>query len=230
MKKIKMFLSVFLTIITVVTTCSVAMPVLAQNVLVSNETIEKNDSQEETTSKIVCEVNELREEKTKYFICEDGSYIAASYSEPIHYEDNGEWKEINNELELNSTFKSRTGKAMYTPKSGALDIQIPQSFSSGQKVSATNKGYSIKFGVSQSSNVSLTKSATVVDDVNELPSNVSNLKVMTSSNTVFSNNKIATYNNEEMAVKNQAGAIVYEDIFSNADLEYMRFQYNYQNL
>jgi len=76
----------------------------------------------------------------------------------------------------------------------------------------------------------LTKSATVVDDVNELPSNVSNLKVMTSSNTVFSNNKIATYNNEEMAVKNQAGAIVYEDIFSNADLEYMRFQYNYQNL
>jgi len=47
-----------------------------------------------------------------------------------------------------------------------------------------------------------------------LPSNVSNLKVMTSSNTVFSNNKIATYNNEEMAVKNQAGAMVMSIIIS----------------
>lgn len=190
------------------------------NVLISEKESTKNEDLN-SYAKIVEEVEQLREEKAKYFICEDGSYIAASYSEPIHYEENGEWKEINNELELSTNVKSRIGNAMYVPKSGAFDIQIPQSFSDGQKISTTNKGYSIKFGVSQSSNVSLTKSATVVDDVNELPSNVSNLKVMTSSNTVFSNNKIATYNNEEMAVKNQAGAIVYEDIFSNADLEYI---------
>ena len=42
-----------------------------------------------TTSRIVKEIVEMREESVKYFICEDGSYIAATYSSPVHYEESG---------------------------------------------------------------------------------------------------------------------------------------------
>lgn len=58
---------------------------------------------EETTAKIVREVTELREESVKHFLCEDGSYIAATYSAPVHYKENGEWKEIDNSLSLDRT-------------------------------------------------------------------------------------------------------------------------------
>ncbi len=229
MKTFKKSLSIFLAIITIFTTCSIAMPVLAQNTLASDKgTMVEATIHEEMTSKIVREVNDLREEYVKHFLCEDGSYIVATYSEPVHYKENGQWKEINNNLELTSDVRSTSGKAMYTPKSGAMDVRIPQSFSNGQKVSATNKGHTINFGVSQGAKVSLNKTATVVDDAKDLSSNVqinqalSNQEVMTAStDSVSKAGEITTYNNEVMAVENQTGAIVYEDVFGNADLEYV---------
>ena len=43
----------------------------------------KNDDY--TQSKIVQEIIEKREESSKTFVCEDGSYIAVTYSEPVHF-------------------------------------------------------------------------------------------------------------------------------------------------
>ncbi len=50
----------------------------------------QDESTDKVASKIVREVTELREESVKHFLCEDGSYIAVSYAEPVHYEENGE--------------------------------------------------------------------------------------------------------------------------------------------
>ena len=49
---------------------------------------------------ILTEVPELREENVKHFRLEDGTYLAAQYEQPVHYEDNGEWKDIDNTLSL----------------------------------------------------------------------------------------------------------------------------------
>ena len=178
------------------------------------------------TSKIVGEVNELRDEYEKHFICEDGSYIVATYTNPVHYKENGQWKEINNNLELANDAKI-SSKAMYTPKSGPMDIKIPQSFSNGQKIIATNKGHTISFGVKQDEKVFLQKTATLVSDVENLSSNtnkqVNNVSLTRKSitNSVPTESEITTYNKEIMVVENQASAVVYEDIFDNADLEYI---------
>ena len=117
---------------------------------------------------------------------------------------------------------------MYAPKSGPADVSIPQSFSNDQKISATNKGYTISFGVSSKDNVNLNEQATVVRNVEDLSSNqqVNKAtilqKTMTATTVAASEkNQITEYNNEAMAVKNQSGAIVYEDVFNNADLEYI---------
>lgn len=75
----------------------------------------QNDGSDEVASKIVREVTELREENAKHFLCEDGSYIAVSYFEPVHYEENGVWKEIDNTLVLSDT-KTYAPKARTSPK------------------------------------------------------------------------------------------------------------------
>lgn len=183
-------------------------------------------NQEDMTSKIVREVTELREESVKHFLCEDGSYVVATYSEPVHYKEKGQWKEINNSLKLTNNVKSSSGKAMYTPKAGPMDVKIPQDFSNGQKVSATNKGYTISFGVKQEKNNYLNKAA-VIKEVEDLSSNKLAKKTTYTKNlfkndiSVSNENAITTYNNEKMAVENQTGAVVYHDVFGSSDLEYI---------
>ena len=183
---------------------------------------------EETTSKIVREVTELREESVKHFLCEDGSYIAATYSAPVHYKENGEWKEIDNSLSLDRTTLSKSGKPTYTTKAGGLDISIPQSLSDGQKITAQNKGYEIEFGInSTQKDVSLKTSASVVE-LEKLSSNaeVAKLNTVKSINNVstastLDSNDIEAYNSELMTVDNQSSAVIYKEIMPDTDFEYI---------
>lgn len=183
---------------------------------------------EETTSKIVREVTELREESVKHFLCEDGSYIAATYSAPVHYKENGEWREIDNSLSLDRTTLSESGKPTYTTKAGGLSVSIPQNFSDGQKIIAQNKGYEISFGINPSQkDVSLKTSASVVE-LDTLSSNTETLR----PNTVKSIDNVTTvsafdsidaeaYNAELMTVDNQSSAVTYKEIIPDTDFEYI---------
>lgn len=194
-------------------------------------TAAQNKLPDEAVSPIVSEVTDLREESVKHFLCEDGTYIAATYATPVHYEENGKWKEIDNSLTLTDKTLSASGKPTYAPRAGGLQVSIPQSFSDGQQITASNKGYTISFGVkADGQNVSLKKAATVVD-AEALPSNTHSKKSAvaqektsasdTTSTAVFDNEGIIKYNDDVMSVKNQSGAVVYKDIFSKADLEYI---------
>ena len=184
-----------------------------------------NESTDEVASKIVREVVELREESVKHFLCEDGSYIAVSYAEPVHYEKNGEWLEIDNTLVLSS-------ENTYVPKSSDVAVSIPQSFSDGEQITATNNGHTISFGVaSVNENVALSKTA-AVKAVEALPSSIAaDVSVDTLANAELNSTatvgkvdtaaQIEAYNSEKTTVDNQAGALVYDKIFPNADLEYI---------
>jgi len=48
--------------------------------------------------KILKEVVEKRESNIKHFLMDDMSYEAVVYSGPVHYLDNGQWKDIDNSL------------------------------------------------------------------------------------------------------------------------------------
>ncbi len=214
-KQIKRIFSVFLA--TVLLISAIPLSLAVQNLL-----------DEETPPKIIREVTELREESVKHFLCEDGSYIAATYSAPVHYKENGEWKEIDNSLSLDRTTLSESGKPTYTTKAGGLSVSIPQSFSDGQKITARNKGYEIGFGVNANQNdVSVKASASVVD-VGTLSSNIEAVKL----DTVKSINNVSTastldssdteaYNAEIMTVDNQSSAVTYEKIMPDTDFEYI---------
>ena len=118
-----------------------------------------------TTSRIVKEIVEMREESVKYFICEDGSYIAATYSSPVHYEESGKWEEIDNTLTLNT----KSGEAVYSTKNG-FDVTIPQNLTGGRSITATNKGYTVSFKIKGDTNGLNMRTTESVVDTDKLPS------------------------------------------------------------
>lgn len=184
-------------------------------------------SVEETTAKIVSEVTEMREESVKYFLCDDGSYIAATYAAPVHYNENGVWKEIDNTL----TPSSKSGETVYSTK-GGLNVTVPSDLGSGKRFTATNGGYTISFGVKSIDN-SLSAQAKVVE-TDALPSvvkmnstaEISDEKVTASSmaqkaETLTEKQKVEKFNNEQMTVDKQSGAVVYKGFNQQSDLEYI---------
>ena len=184
-------------------------------------------SVEETAAKIVSEVTEMREESVKYFLCDDGSYIAATYAAPVHYNENGVWKEIDNTL----TPSSKSGETVYSTK-GGLNVTVPSDLGSGKRFTATNGGYTISFGVKSIDN-SLSAQAKVVE-TDALPSvvkmnstaEISNEKVTASSmaqkaETLTEKQKVEKFNNEQMTVDKQSGAVVYKGFDRQSDLEYI---------
>ena len=72
------------------------MSVFAQELNNIESTDIGTEIEEEAT--IIGEIESERTENTKHFRLSDGSFIAATYPEPVHYMVDGEWEEIDNTL------------------------------------------------------------------------------------------------------------------------------------
>ena len=64
----------------------------------TNDPLTKQAEKPKKDPKILKEVVEKRESNTKHFLMDDMSYEAAVYPEPVHYLENGQWKDIDNSL------------------------------------------------------------------------------------------------------------------------------------
>ena len=70
--------------------------------------------------RIVREIKEKRGRYTKHFQMTEKGAVAAVYPEPVHYEEDGEWKEIDNRLEA----AEREGEEVYQNKASDLKVQF----------------------------------------------------------------------------------------------------------
>ncbi len=77
-------------------------------------------SVEHLTDGVVYELTSLRDEYSKHFRLTDGSNIAVSYSDAVHYLDGGEWRQIDNTLELRgSTYVAENEHTFFFPASSS---------------------------------------------------------------------------------------------------------------
>lgn len=100
MKKYKSFqsiIAIFLVLVTVFSTVSVAAEPLSEVINTYNEASENSSSDAETVQ-FLEEVEEKRDENTKHFHMSDGTIQAAQYGVPVHFEKNGEWVDYDNTL------------------------------------------------------------------------------------------------------------------------------------
>ncbi|MBQ4600276.1 MAG: hypothetical protein IJB17_01435, partial [Oscillospiraceae bacterium] len=88
-------------------------------------------------AEIVEELPGKRTEYSKEFRLSNGLHMAAIYNDPVHYEENGQWKDIDNTLKLSG--------GGYTNTAGVWEVSFPQQLSKNNAVTITKDGYTLSF-------------------------------------------------------------------------------------
>ncbi len=88
---------------------------------------------------IVDELKELRTENSKTYLKSDGSRSTVFSSSPMHYEDDGEW------LEIDNTFQTveKDGTEYYQNTAANMNVLLPEKLNETDGVTVENDGYSI---------------------------------------------------------------------------------------
>jgi len=181
-------------------------------------------------AEIIGEDPALRTEDSKSFRLENTGYIYSTYNTPVHRWIDGAWEDINNSLKLSNQVLSASGRATYVPQAGRNPVSIPQDFANGQKITLSNKGYTVSFGVSaENESVRLDRPAKVTD-VDDLRSN--NLdkdssiweEIKDTVTGLFEKDEPKTVeeiNAEKMQLKNLTSAVTYKNVFPDTYLDYI---------
>ena len=88
---------------------------------------------------IVEEITDARTEYSKEYLMSNGLNMIVVYPEAVHYEENNEWKEINNTLKAVGT----GANASYINTAGEWTVSFPQQLNSSKTVSISRDGYTL---------------------------------------------------------------------------------------
>ena len=123
---------------------------LAESESVEGAEIAKPSEVEEP--QIVAEIPEGRDEFQKEFRLSNGMNMISIYGSAVHYEEDGEWKEIDNTLQpVSATGEVLSGKlalksaAAYTNTAGMWGVKLPATLSSSTPIEVSRDGYTLAF-------------------------------------------------------------------------------------
>lgn len=94
--------------------------------------------------KVLCELVEEREEKVKHFLMSNHSVQVVMYSEPVHYIEDGEWKDIDSTLTFEEAQHPEDFSG-YINKQGDFSVKIAENSSEEKLVQIVNKDYNLGF-------------------------------------------------------------------------------------
>ncbi|EEG30158.1 ricin-type beta-trefoil lectin domain protein, partial [[Clostridium] methylpentosum DSM 5476] len=169
--------------------------------------------EEDREYKIIAEDPAKKEEYTKHFLTEQQTYVAAMYDNPVHYEVNGVWRDIDNQLVL------RAKQQVYENRFAAVDVKIAQRSNTEDMVTVERDGHEISWGMavpmtlsedgSQSSGTEFTV------DQNPQP------MALAAEEEPVTQEEIKEYNRQQTAVDKTKSSGTYHDILPNTDLQYV---------
>ena len=241
MRKIRQLVSAVLVLTMLAT--SIPINAIAADVKNDSNTSTSTDS-EKPEGKILREITEKRGSNVKYFLLDDGSYEADVYKEPVHYFENGEWKDIDNSLqeENDPTINNQEDKgdaqsdlqtAYVNENSDNYSVSNTTKVASDAKI-LSNKDNDVKIKVAEKSKSK--KLVQIKKDNYEIDWNIDGVKNTKSSvvknkdtvtpETSQDKNKskekleVEKQNDEKRALKNINSTVKFSNIFSNVDLEY----------
>lgn len=162
---------------------------------------------------------ERRTEFSKEFQLSDGSSMLVVYPEAVHYDENGQWEEIDNTLSL-------TTAGTYATTAGDWNVSFPQQLTTENKITITQNGYTLGIGMSgQLRSGSTTPgleimSAGTTESAQETFS-VDAAQVSTAQlqNVDLSQMKAETQYEETVVDKLYSG-LQYANVYTNTDVEY----------
>ncbi len=146
---------------------------------------------------IIAEATDKREEYTKQFILDDGSFMAVSYSYPIHFkDDNGNWIDYDNTLqETSSTATEDEATATeYTNKNSDIKVNYSNKSKENNMIKIKADDYQVSWGYPNTNKVTA--------------------QVVTNNEQLEGNEKYTT-------LTNLTSEVLYENVYNNIDIQYI---------
>ena len=134
--------------------------------LINNPT----DAAKEKEADILCEVTEKRDAYTKVYKKTDGTYTAVMSKLPLHFLENGEWKDIDN------TLLKKNG--VLSNSSNSFDVSFPEKMIENSDIQIEKNGSVISFAVNDIS----TSDAKVENNIAEKTSGIDEADAEISNN------------------------------------------------
>ena len=148
-------------------------------------------------ARIIGEDESLRTEDTKHFILSNGTKIAARYEVPVHYEVNGEWKDIDNTLTLQDSVDADDIKGFVNTSSG-VRFKFASNSKSAKLFRMKFDEYEVSWGLASN--------------------NVNNVSPVVAGKPSFED---LDENERATALENLSSVVRYADIFDGVDIEYV---------
>lgn len=183
-------LSVFLTFVI----CTVSLPIMS--LAEQAEAMDEADDGE-MEPYILQELEEYRTIDTKQFLMSDNTIQAVMYNEPVHYEENGEWEDLDNSLEYQKSTNEDDFNG-YKTKNGSFDVKFAKNANSDKLVTISEGKYNLSWNLLNRSQI---LSAVNTIDIEETEMN--------------ENSTLA-----EQSVENASQSVSYKSIIQHTDLEY----------
>ena len=125
--------------------CSIPLTLAAAGDALESEAVdpipaEDSAVEDENVPFIIGEDNEQRAESIKHFRLSDGSYLMVDYGEPVHYESNGDW------LDIDNTLVSRDGR--YENARGGNKVSFSADEYSDELYTLERDGHRLTLGAS----------------------------------------------------------------------------------
>ena len=120
------------------------------------------DAEKDAEAEILYEVEEKRDEHTKVYKKSNGTYTAVMTEEPLHYLDEGVWKEINNSMILNGS--------IYTNLNNLFNVELPKNIDEDKELTVEKDGFELSFSVDNIENSSAIVENNIVASDTEIES------------------------------------------------------------
>ncbi|NLK96418.1 MAG: DNRLRE domain-containing protein [Clostridiales bacterium] len=153
---------------------------------------------------IIDELTKKRDKSTKHFLLQDGSYEAFVYNEPVHYFENGEWKDINNALEEKEDY--------YENIDNDFSVKVAKNSNSNKLITIEKEKYKISWGLANGNN----SGVTIYNSDKE-----SSMDTITTEIDNSDEKEVAKQELENTLLTNITSKAEYKEIKKNIDLQYI---------
>lgn len=166
---------------------------------------------------IVEEVIEKRSEFSKEYKLSNGLHMSTVYADPVHYEEDGQWKDIDNTLKSSGLGVG----AVLTNTAGVWEVSFPKQLSENKAVTITKDGYTLSFFMSGElrSSANLTTAALYTADAESLGVRSSQTVSAQIQQIDLSEQKSQTRFPETVSDKLHS-RLQYENVYSGTDVVY----------
>ena len=177
----------------------------------------------ETPPDVIGEVLERREENQKEFLLANGVRQVVIYPAAVHYQKDGQWKDIDNRLLPAAT---RDGETVYQNVAGMWNVSVPAELNTAGGITVSRNGYSLSFyltgqlfedggAISESGSASMGEELPG-EDMICVPTGESTAAISSTASTLADDGQLQP----EAALKNQRSEAVYQNVYHDTDVTY----------